>query len=332
MKLTLYLTALLASAATQASAASYTYTTISVPGAYATYGRAINDAGTVAGDYTTSARTHCFIFKAGMITSFDPPGSSSCSGEGISADGTVVGTFFVAGTTRLDGFTYKDGVFTTYGHGGYKTELFAESPNGTAIGSSTNDRTQTSRIFEVRSGVELNEATAAYAQQFFYCVNDAGKAAGYYVTTYPGLKKKGLIYRSGDLSSVGLSGVSSILIQGINTAGTTAGSYIDATSGLEHGFVSQHGVMTPVLDPNTEETGVGGINDAGDLVGEGFSTTGVPPEEGFVVLGGVFSVVPPPPVAGIRQFDVGKINNARQLLGGYFDASDDFISFIATPQ
>ena len=334
MKLALYLTALLA--ATQASAASYTYTTISVPGAYATYGYAINDAGTVAGDYSTYSvstgyATHCFIFKAGVITSFDPPGSSSCTADGISADGTVVGSFGVGGKRKLDGFTYKDGVFNTYGHDGYVTELFAISPNGTAIGSSTSDTTRISRIFEVKAGVELNETTAVYAQHAFECVNDAGKAGGYYIKVVTTDIFKGVTYAQGKLSPFEVPGSSSTLIYGINTSGILAGSYTDAATGLGRGFTSQHGAITPVIDPNASETRTSGINDLGDLVGIGYSAT-TSPVEGFVIVGGVFSVVPPPPVAGISGFGVYHINNARQLLGNYADASGDLISLIATPK
>jgi len=76
----------LLAAASPASAAAYTFTTIDVPGAVpgSTRGGGINNSGQIVGSFVAGATTHGFLDTGGSFTTIDVPGAS---GAGTVASG-----------------------------------------------------------------------------------------------------------------------------------------------------------------------------------------------------------------------------------------------------
>ncbi|HEY3637411.1 MAG TPA: hypothetical protein VGK90_04605, partial [Rhizomicrobium sp.] len=103
-------------AVTPAAGAKATYATFNLGGRFGTGAYAINDSGTVTGDYGyTSEQAHGFLRTPdGTITTFDPPDSTSTLPMGINSAGSIVGLYY--GGSSGSGFIRSpDGTFTAFG-------------------------------------------------------------------------------------------------------------------------------------------------------------------------------------------------------------------------
>jgi probable HAF family extracellular repeat protein len=93
--------------------ASYTFTTIDVPGALYTEAHGINAAGQVVGGFLDAGFTfHGFLTDGATFITIAVPGASSTMAFGINAAGQIVGGFFVDGTHGY-GFLTGGATFTT---------------------------------------------------------------------------------------------------------------------------------------------------------------------------------------------------------------------------
>jgi probable HAF family extracellular repeat protein len=94
-------------------AASFTFTTLDVPGASTTSAAGINSRGQIVGFYFDSVdgSEHGFLYDAGVFTTIDVPLGAGTSLIGINARGQIVGDFSDGGMQR--GFLDDAGVFTT---------------------------------------------------------------------------------------------------------------------------------------------------------------------------------------------------------------------------
>src|SRR5205807_6998577 len=90
------------------------FTTIDVPSTFGTRTRAfaINDAGQIAGTFT-SGNSHGFLLSGGVFTRIDDPSADGGTDvSGINASGQIAGTYFFAGISH--GFLRDaSGHFTT---------------------------------------------------------------------------------------------------------------------------------------------------------------------------------------------------------------------------
>ena len=79
--------------------AQYTYTALDVPGATATYGYGINDAGQIVGIYRDDVGIyHGILWDVdGSYTTLDVPGAYQTVAYGIDASGQIVGVYVDAG-------------------------------------------------------------------------------------------------------------------------------------------------------------------------------------------------------------------------------------------
>src|SRR5215472_18849052 len=101
--------------ATSSIAPAQTYTTIDFPGAVATTLNGGPDPqGTSVGTYTdTAGIVHGFtLSKTGVMTPFDPPGSTGTTLNFITPQGVIVGGYLDAGGAS-HGFFSENGAVTT---------------------------------------------------------------------------------------------------------------------------------------------------------------------------------------------------------------------------
>jgi hypothetical protein len=94
-------------------------TWLTAPGTYSyAEARAINDAGTVAGDYHgTDHHFHGYIEQGGAYTSFDAPGAANTYTTFITNDGVVGGYWFTAGGSE-SGYMINGGTATSFRYPG----------------------------------------------------------------------------------------------------------------------------------------------------------------------------------------------------------------------
>jgi len=104
---------LLCSSVVPVAAATYSFTTIDVPGANTGSTRAfgINTAGQIVGIFSNSTGNHGFVDTAGTFTTINVPGALGTNAFGINAAGQIVGQFNVSPGTH--GFLDTAGTFTT---------------------------------------------------------------------------------------------------------------------------------------------------------------------------------------------------------------------------
>jgi len=100
----------------------------------------------------------------------------------------------------------------------------------------------------------------------------------------------------------------------INNRGVVVGQYQlggVGSSGPEHAFIYDHGIVTTIDPPDSRGAGAQGINDSGEVVG--FYTNSNSDLQGFTYDHGVFSIINVP-AAHLA------INNHGEVTGNYFDS------------
>jgi hypothetical protein len=254
----------------------------------------------------------------GTLTTFDPPGSTFTSPQGINAAGTITGSYsdpngmtrgFVrASNGTIISFDVPDAAFGTIPAGinpagtivGYyfgadfiACHSFVRTPDGSFA---TFDPAMSPNLSEV-----INPAGAITGTYF-----DAGlfhgfvRAANATVTTF-------------DVPNA-CQTVNGTAAFGINPAGLVVGNYWDAGCEHSHGFVrSPDGTFTTIDVPNAVETTVYAINPAGAMSGAYFTDTGV---FGFLRSpSGVFTTYSTPGFG----FSSTAMNAAGAITGFYCD-------------
>jgi len=223
------------------------YTTIDVPGATFTACFAINNAGTIVGNYRDSLGAHGFVLRDGSFATIDVPGAGTANGAatrayGINAAGQIVGDFDVAVGTgaATHGYLLSDGTFTTIDFpGAYFTQAFGINDAGRIVGSTAFPGIGGDSGYMLADGV------------FRLIVNPAATSPGDPVT----------------------------VAFGINNRGQIVGYYTDA--GAYRAYVYADGTFTEIdLPPGADhESFAVGTNNSGDIVGNFNSATGL---HGFI--------------------------------------------------
>ncbi len=92
------------------------YHKLVIPGATATFARAISNTGVIAGFFIDSAgNNHGFTFASGVFKTINFPGAISTEVHGINKFGTLVGLYRTSPTGAAIGFTrYNTGTFASF--------------------------------------------------------------------------------------------------------------------------------------------------------------------------------------------------------------------------
>jgi len=118
--------------------AQYTYTALDVPGATATYGYGINDAGQIVGVYfDMDATAHGFLLDvAGSYTTLDVPGAVLTWPLGINDAGQIVGMYRNDPAGANHAFVRDvDGSYTMLDvPGAYQTVAYGIDASGQIVG------------------------------------------------------------------------------------------------------------------------------------------------------------------------------------------------------
>ena len=144
-------------------------------------------------------------------------------------------------------------------------------------------------------------------------INNAGQVVGASYTT-GNAAQHAFLYSGGVMTDLGTLGGTTSQAFGINAGGQIVGN-ANVPGGLSHAFLYSGGVMTDLSTPaglTTSDSLASGINDAGEIVGNGFSAeTGA--AVGFLYSGGTTPTYLPT-FGGISS-NPSAINNAGQVVG-----------------
>ena len=270
------------------SAPSYTFTTLSLPGAVAgdfIFGSSINDQGQVVVSaevpgvsFDFTAIDDIYNMHTGTYTPLPAyPGSSPDSTEAFSINnaGQIVGEYHTAGIS-WGGFLLSGGSFSpvTYPAGSTHSYPIDNGNNGQIVGSYLNASSVLSGYTKSGSTYSAIGVPAAWGYGGLpNGVNKFGTIVGQYLPTGAPLDynyAESFIDAGGVYTqAAGMPGFGWTELYAINDLGQMIGiAYNDPVSGVGTGFVYEGGTYIPFNDP----LGVGGttpygINNHGDIVG-----------------------------------------------------------------
>jgi probable HAF family extracellular repeat protein len=280
------------------NAAAFTFTTIDVPGASATFADGINDAGQIVGTNNTAGNFHGFLDIGGSFTTIDVPGAFDTGAHGINDAGQIVGNFSVGGPLsptifphgflRDTGFTVVDAPFAITG-----TQPFGISGAGDKIvGNFFKGFGPLAFLDTGGSFTTIDPPGAVLASAFG--INSMGdKIVGQFST-------HGFLDIGGSFTIIDVPGGLGTSANGVNDAGQVVGFFVDGAG--THGFLDIGGSFTTIDVPGAPATFANGINNAGQIVGEFEDSAGI--SHGFLATP-IISAVPEPP--SLALFSAGLI-------------------------
>ena len=127
----------------------------------------------------------------------------------------------------------------------------------------------------------------------------------------------GFLLQGGTFSTFDVpNGVGATQPEGINDSAEITGTYYDAGTGLEPGFLRQpDGSVVDIVPPNSGGyTEANGINNSGTIVGRDIGAV----SQGFQLSNGTYTYIDVP---GATNTSIFGINNLGDIVGDYVDAS-----------
>jgi hypothetical protein len=236
---------------------------------------AVNDAGTIAGDYVDSAGVqHAMLLKGTKLTTVDNKACEAITGTtgiqfyGINSAGTASGWCTSAKTGAAIGFTYAKGKFTTIAYPkATATEVNGINDKGDVVGiylDSAGTQHGFSKIGTKYTTIDVKGDTLTEAwginnkgQITVYATNSAGDYDSFLLT--------GKTFKNIDNPSA--KGGLGTIVHTPNNKGDIDGTYYDSASN-EHGWLLHGGKYYDVEDPNGPNVSrADGLNDKLEIVG-----------------------------------------------------------------
>ncbi len=240
-----------------------TFTSFSVPGSNGTVATAINNAGQIVGNYTTTAMTpqksNGFIDNGGTFTTINVSGAVLTQPKGINNSGQVVG-YFQAPSNQSPSdhaFLNSGGTFTTFDYpGATYTRFLSINDSGTITGVGGIGGTDVCFVYS--AGVFTTINTSAYPGYFCNsaAINNSGQIALTLGTRIPTLTPLlGLIDTKGVFTAISVPGSSINSAASLNNLGDFVGL---ENTGFYFGYAalaSLDGATLTSLNPNGATVG-----------------------------------------------------------------------------
>jgi uncharacterized membrane protein len=255
---------------------AYSLRTIEVPGAAGTSAFRGNDAGQIAGAYSSSDPNNVtpvqgFLLTRGVFKAINYPGSPDTSPGGVNAVGEVVGWYHDA--AGYHGFQFSGNKFSAINvPGAVATEASGINAHGQIVGLYTDGA-------GAQQGFLLNGANfSTISFPGALCtvavgINDSGAIVGFYslvdtLCTNP----QGFLYSGGKFTTIAFPGATTTRAESVNNAGKIVGLYVNSR-GPDEGFVFSSGTYTTFHFPGSRFTDCYGINNLDQIVGDFEDTT-----------------------------------------------------------
>ena len=307
-------------AAAPALADSYTFTTITVPGAFQTHARGVNEAGEIVGTFNTSSTNdpgdaHGFIDLNGTFTTLNAPGFSGTAVGGVNNAGQIVG---YDASNQDRSFLYTNGAYTAItapNPPNIETAAYGINNLGQITGN-------VSQVFNLAGHPPIGfldtggsfSYFGAFGTTFPQAINDHGEVVGFSYVNPEFVGVDGFIYTNGVASLLDFPGVFGTEAFGVNNLGQVVGTYFGSPfspNSEGNGFLEENSVFTTINYPGALATELVGINDAGDIVGDYSDSTG---EHSFLAT----PITAPEPmslalvITGLVSVGVARRNRPRQ--------------------
>jgi hypothetical protein len=301
--------------AVPAFAGSFTYSYPPAGHYNATYGLAINDAGTVIGNASTHSAPleQGFIWAGGSVTNYAAPGGHNTSFTVINAPGLIAGSYQV-GRGR-GAFVYNP---TTNSYqdlpiaGGKAAQPAGINAPGQVVGSTR------SGGFLYSGGVVEKMAPPKSTQVQANGLNDSGFVVGNFENkkTHVGY---GFEFDGTSYTVLSPPGATYTVTNFITDDGVVGGAYNDS-SGHQHGYTFDGTTYTVVDYPGAVTSIPVGIGPGGEVVGNWTDTSGI--EHGYVMTGGNYYSITAP--TAYPSTEIMGVNASGTLVGTSFTANSEF--------
>jgi probable HAF family extracellular repeat protein len=272
--------------------------------------------------------------RQASFTSFDYPGATSTSPNGINADGSVVGNY-VDSAGKQHGFLLSGGSFTSIDYpGSMLTGATAINDQGDIVGNHVDVPGQPGggvHGYLLQQGAFTAVDYPGHLNTVLQGITNGGQILGCYRDNDTG-SQHAMILSDGQFSE--LSTPASTNYGGLPDGSVTIGQYTDMITGATHSFITSAGAFASFDYPFSIATQVISMSPSGEITGIYMDTAKV--YHGFVLnladLAARFGADPKASLAGSFHFDsleypgavvtiARGINCHGDIVGSYFDAA-----------
>ena len=253
-----------------------------------TWAYQMNNSGQVIGRYLTENWTdNAYVWENGTRTDLGYFGGISSLASDINESGQIVGRFNIT-KEKWFPFLWKDGEMRNLGTLGYDAAAAQGINNqgqvvgysGLALHITHAFQWENGRMIDLGVLPGFNGSTA-------YDINDSGQAVGASANNIT-QQERATLWSNGQVTDLGTLGGNKSAAVDINNKGQVVGfGNTTGNGGLAHGFIWEDGKMADVNSLIAADSGwflqqINGINDRGQLVGQGInSATGK--QHGFLL-------------------------------------------------
>jgi hypothetical protein len=234
---------------------------------------AINDAGTIAGNYFPQGLSVGFVLQSGKIKTVSFPGALFTLIFGISDTGVVVGDYGFFDTAPPHGFAYFNGHFVPIDvPGAVQTDARAVNRRGQIVGDFGGNAMNSQHGFLLSGGKFHRIDFPGKVNTFLTGINDSGMITGEFQQV-PGCTTScafdSFELENGHFTIIGLPHSRETDALGINDFKTKVGD-VKVSNNVTMGFVLKKGKFRTFSRPNFSSTFFNGINSSGVIVGSAF--------------------------------------------------------------
>ena len=270
---------------------TYTVTQIPALGGTQNTGLAIDNNGTVVGDYILSdgVTTHAMTYLNGTVVDIGTlPGGTNSYANGSNVYGNVVGNSDTSGVTLPNAFESTYAVITNLGtFGGTISYAFGVNSSGIVVGDANLAGDGSYHAFSYSLGTLTDLGTLGGSDSIAYAINTAGVIVGNANLTGDASHHAFSYSTKGVMTDLGTLGGANSTAFAINDSGTIVGG-ASTSSGAIHAFsLVSGGTMTDLgtIGGATGNSSAKGINSSGVIVGYS-AVTGSTVTDAFIYTNG----------------------------------------------
>ncbi len=209
---------------------------------------AINNAGIIAGTYSSSTSSGVFLMQGGTFTTF---GNGDTQLNGINNAGDTTGYFYDAVADVETPFVRgANGTFSFLPKLVYGDVPQALNDTGKVVGYSTDDFTTVHGAMW-SGGIETTSDYPGASDTAYYGINNAGKIVGDTNNITGNGPPEAFVLDNGVFTPFVIPGADVTIAEGINNADQILGRYGDA-NGSFHGFILNNGIVTTLDFPDLD--------------------------------------------------------------------------------
>lgn len=237
----------------------------------------INNSGQVAGFFADNLGERAYLWENGQRIDLGNFGGLKSSANGINDAGQIIGVYYTA-KEKFNPFIWQNGTMTDLGTLGFNGGAMGINNQGQVVGYSGLIFGVT-HAFKWENGNMIDLGTlSGHNGSIAYDINDSGQAVGSSSNSLT-QQTQAVLWSNGNIIELGNLGGNISAGVDINNKGQVAGfGNTNDNGGLSHAFIWEDGNMADLNSLIPADSGwllqlVSGINDRGQIVGQGINSS-----------------------------------------------------------